>query len=76
MPNTISIGNAHNAAEEWLQGELHSQDTQGYLVPRIPMDTQRYSVIPKIHYLLDSRLLVLGLDKKTSKDILVVTLTF
>ena len=62
MPNTISIGNAHNAAEEWLQGKLHSQDTQGYLVPRIPMDTQRYSVIPKIHYLLDSRLLVLSLD--------------
>ena len=44
MPNTISIGNAHNAAEEWLQGELHSQDTH---YPRIPsaQDTQGYSKI-------------------------------
>ena len=63
MPNTISIGNAHNAAEEWLLGELHSQDTQGYSLPMIPRDTQRSAVIPSIHNLLDSRLLVLGLDK-------------
>ena len=60
MPNTISIGNAHNAAEEWLQGELHSLDTQGDPLPRIPRDTQRYSVIPSIHYLLDSRVKFAG----------------
>ena len=37
------------------------KDTQCPGYPGILKDTQRYSVIPKIHYLLDS--LVLGLDK-------------